>query len=88
MERQGDKEWARRSLQHPEGSSVPPVKPGTQREMLETAERKSEDTPGQNGPGIPMLGDVAVPERGVRTWLQAGEKPARLTFDGTSMNGR
>lgn len=45
---------------------MPPAKPRTQREMLETAERKSENTPGQNGPGIPMQGDVAVPERGVR----------------------
>lgn len=55
---------------------MPPAKPRTQREMLKTAERKSENTPGQNGRGIPMQGDVAVPERGVRTWLQAGEEPA------------
>lgn len=64
---------------------MPPGKPRTQRE---TAGRKIEDIPGQNGPGIPMQGDVAAPKRGVRAWLQAGEEPARLTYDGTSMNGR
>lgn len=53
---------------------MPPGKPKTQRE---TAGRKSEDTPGQNGPGIPMQGDVAVPKRCVRAWLQA-EKLASL----------
>lgn len=44
---------------------MPPAKPRTQREMLEIAGRKSEDTPEQNGPGIPMQGDVAVPKRDV-----------------------
>lgn len=56
---------------------MPPVEPRTQREMLETAGRKSEDTPGQNGPGIPIQGIVAVPKRAVGL----GCKQERIQLD-------
>lgn len=51
--------------------------------------KKSDDTrvivtwcraPGQNGPGVPTQGDVAVPERVVGTWLQVGKRASWPCF--------